>query len=89
MSVTKEISTQIPPEVVEAAARAAYETPIPGASSWGEKPWEEVDGMLREYFVWQASAAIAASLNAWPGAHLVGDMGIYLPLHTENPNAES
>lgn len=57
----------IPDEALEAAARAAYETPIPGASSWGEKPWEEVDGMLREYFVWQASAAIAASLNAWPG----------------------
>ena len=64
----------IPPEALEAAARAAYETPIPGASSWGEKPWEEVDGMLREYFVWQASAAIAAAIAAWPGMRIMVDI---------------
>jgi len=82
----------IPPEAVEAGARAAYETPVPGASSVDEKPWEQVDGMLREYFVWQATAAIRAALENWPGMTTEPRMwrtAIILPINTENPDAEA
>jgi hypothetical protein len=67
---------QIPPEVVEAAARATWDTQ---REHWGLykvmleteghlPPYEELGrGKQRELLV-EAHAAIAAALNAWPGA---------------------
>ena len=31
---------------------------------------------------------IAAALNAWPGAHMVGDFGLHLPFHRRNKPME-
>lgn len=75
----------IPDEVVEAAARVLHAN----AEVFHDVLWDDLGDYDQEAYREEARAAIAASLNAWPGAHLVGDMGIYLPLHTENPNAES
>jgi len=69
---------QIPDEVVEAAARATWDTQ---REHWGLykvmleteghlPPYEELGrGKQRELLV-EARAAIAAALNAWPGVKL-------------------
>ena len=57
----------ISPEVVEAAARAAYEVIPHGVSAVGWLPWEEVGEHIKEHYRAEARAAIAAALNAWPG----------------------
>lgn len=51
---------QIPPEVVEAAAKAMIQ-PSPSLN------WDNMPGF---HSIWldEARAAIAAALNAWPGA---------------------
>ena len=72
----------IPPEAVEAAARAI-----------GEETYVGNKQTLRD----AATAAIRAALAAWPGMHIhkwqrpwLGGMSgtdIILPLNTENPDA--
>jgi hypothetical protein len=74
---------QIPPEVVEAAARATWDTQ---REHWGLyrvmleteghlPPYEELGrGKQRELLV-EARAAIAAALNAWPNAKTLRDDG--------------
>lgn len=63
----------IPPEVVEAAARAAWETKYKGLG------WL-LDCPVKHKVQWRdrARAAIAAALNAWPG----------MTLHQQDINAE-
>ena len=65
---------QIPDEVVEAAARAEYETmraeAISDHGAIAETmycPWEKVSPDAKEYYMRLARAAIAAAINAWPG----------------------
>ncbi len=63
---------QIPDEVVEAAAKAI-----------GEETYVSNRQTLKD----AARAAIAAALNAWPGAEIEvcksGETGVYLPLPQE------
>lgn len=78
----------IPPEVVEAAARAICEHL---RSNWvfdgNPRHSEARDDMLA-----QARAAIAAGLAAWPGLRMMvdidtgNDAAFKLPLPTENSN---
>lgn len=57
----------IPDEVVEAAARALSEAELwPGV-------WSRLDSVVQDAFTAQARAAIAAALNAWPGALISPD----------------
>ena len=70
---------QIPDEVVEAAARAEYETmraeAISDHGAIAETmycPWEKVSPDAKEYYMRLARAAIAAAINAWPGATMYG-----------------
>jgi hypothetical protein len=60
----------IPPEVVEAAARAAWETKYKGLG------WL-LDCPVKHKVQWRdrARAAIAAALNAWPNAKTLRDDG--------------
>jgi len=79
----------IPPEALEAAARAICEAE--------NGPCECLpDECGCTYWQAHARAAIAAALAAWPGweGSWTGDgdtlrRTLILPLHTENPNAES
>jgi hypothetical protein len=68
----------IPPEVVEAVARALADDAM---LNWDDVPYAH-DIMRGE-----ARAAITAALNAWPNAEVVGwyhaDHTLILPLHTE------
>jgi hypothetical protein len=88
----------IPPEVVEAAARAAWDTQ---REHWGLykvmleteghlPPYEELGRGKQQELRVEAHAAIAAALNAWPGMEILE--GVYrgkpyeditLPLPTE------
>jgi len=54
----------IPPEVVEAAAKAAYEMDAGSPSD----TWQQAAKLAKVIYRGQARAAIAAALNAWPGA---------------------
>jgi hypothetical protein len=78
---------QIPDEVVKATARAMCDD-INGEGCWDETPF-------RHRPMWRsaARAAIAAALNAWPGAALsqrirptIGSRRITLPLPQEKQN---
>jgi hypothetical protein len=72
---------QIPPEALEAAARALADD---ANLNWDDVPFAQ-DVMRGE-----ARAAIAAALNAWPGAEVVkwyhADQTLILPLTTEAGN---
>jgi NAD dependent epimerase/dehydratase family enzyme len=91
--------TMIPPEVLEAAAKAAYE-------KWAEQlhereadtvgtdllddlclAWDEIEAETKAEWLDQARAAIAAGLAAWPGAWEWPDTAdgraVVLPLPTE------
>jgi hypothetical protein len=63
----------IPPEVVEAAARAAHDVWRRQASVGDDiaeyAPWHEMSADLQDEYLDQARAAIAAALAAWPGAY--------------------
>lgn len=70
-------SSQIPPEVVEVAAIAAYEAyqnehpnGLFSGISW-DKLDEETHSRCRDTFRAEARAAIAAALAAWPGAYVI------------------
>lgn len=52
---------QIPPEVVEAAARAYF--------TYIGLRWEDFDKTEQDAILEQLRAAIAAALSAWPGIH--------------------
>ena len=56
-----ELAKQIPDEVVEAAAVAAYETLRP-------RKWEKAGYINQQQCRRDARAALAAALNAWEGA---------------------
>jgi hypothetical protein len=53
---------QIPDEVVEAAARAAYEMDAGSPSD----TWEQASKLAKVIYRGNARAAIAAAINAWP-----------------------
>jgi len=53
----------IPPEVVEAAAKAAYEMDAGSPSD----TWQQAAKLAKVIYRGQARAAIAAALAAWPG----------------------
>lgn len=81
----------IPPEVVEAAAWAVYETwcAVHGITKTAQ-PWDEIDEEERAACFAEARAAIRAALNAWPGVfgtELEDHTGVYrriiLPLPRE------
>lgn len=59
---------QIPPEAVEAAAKADYEAWRDRQYIYDETlPWEDVAEETREAGFASARAALAAALAAWPG----------------------
>lgn len=59
----------IPDEVVEAAARAAYEYWRAGEDFLNETlPWEDIDEDYRRACLANARAVILAGLQAWPGS---------------------
>lgn len=57
----------IPPAALEAAARAAYETPVPGCSGAGFPSWENAEEYVKDYHRSEAHAAALALLENWPG----------------------
>ena len=65
-------ANQIPPEVVEAAAKAIYEAwcAVHGVTKTS-MPWEEIDDEERQACIAEAIASIAAALNSWPGSEYV------------------
>ena len=87
----------IPPEAVEAAAKALYEAwckvhGVEGTSM----PWEDIDDEERDACFAEATAALRAGIAAWPGMQIIeerADMwAVYLeitPLPTEKTNAET
>lgn len=91
----------IPPEAVEAAARAFYEAIVKHPNSSGAKApnWYKVSASDKQAMRDVATAAIRAALAAWPGMEhdpgaIVTDWHrdpakIILPLTTENPDAEA
>lgn len=70
----------IPDEVVEAAAKAAYE-------NQRTRKWDRCGYVGQQQLRRDARAAIAAAINAWPDAgieeYVNGDRGIFLPLPQE------
>ena len=99
---------QIPDEVVEAAAKAEYELIRDeyrddyGVSilTDAHPPWERMHDSAKDYYRKHCRAAIAAALNAWPGAELdpypqgTGKKAVVkwyldLPLPQESENAEA
>ena len=79
-------ASQIPDDVVEAAAKAIYEAwcAFHGVTKTS-MPWDEVWGEERQACLAEARASIAAALSAWPGAgrfeDVTGwDVHIELPL---------
>ena len=87
----------IPPEAVEAAARACYEYWRDKDTTGALPPWETERFMpFRDGWREQASAAILAALRAWPNRQVrCSEIGgiivrkqIILPL-TENADAEA
>jgi len=58
----------IPPEAVEAAARAAYDS-WQTQRNWSVPAWDKLDEEFRERSRKEARAAFLAMLEAWPGMH--------------------
>ena len=89
----------IPPEAVEAAARACYEYWRDKDTTGALPPWGTERFMpFRDGWREQASAAILAALRAWPGVYANGlqkgwkhyTPALILPLPPqENPDAAS
>ena len=84
----------IPPEAVEAAARADYEvTRQDGPDCL--PTWEGNPEHIREHYRRHATAAIRAGLAAWPGMNtgpnIYGrqDAMMHIPLQQENADAEA
>ena len=87
----------IPPEAVEAAARADYEMTRDEAladhgimASLTYCPWEDLSVDGKEYYMKHATAALRAGIAAWPGMWVeqlyplpVDTQGIILPLPME------
>lgn len=44
-----------------------------------EKAWEKDEESFRPN-----AKTIAAAINAWPGMHFIGNIGVHLPLTQEN-----
>ena len=59
---------QIPPEAVEAAAKAIYHAwcAFHGVTKTS-MPWEDIDDEERQACIAEARASIVAAINAWPG----------------------
>ena len=77
----------IPPEAVEAAARAAYEIAHKIDCNSDPDQWVDAVNEYREHWRQQVRAAIVAALSAWPGMWVeqlyplpVDTQGIILPL---------
>ena len=75
----------IPDEVVEAAAKAAYE-------NQRTRKWDRCGYVGQQQLRRDARASLAAALNAWPGMDCrptFGPSRIILPLPQESENAEA
>jgi hypothetical protein len=70
---------QIPDEVVEAAAMVLHAN----NEVFHDVSWDDLGDYDQEAYREEARAAIAAALNAWPGAIDCGDGWIELPLPQE------
>lgn len=93
-----ELAKMIPPEVVEAAAMAAWnedrrQAAINRRPGAGRMPsWDSLGALRQTHHMNQARAAIAAALNAWPGMRMMVDIdtgddaAIKLPLPQETHN---
>ena len=88
----------IPPEALEAGARAAYYAFTEINIGDGEDRWERLLPRFRAEYREQARAALLAALAAWPGMNVLPGMQrgmretkpvLILPLNTENPDAEA
>ena len=88
----------IPPEAVEAAAKALYEAwcKVHGVEG-SSMQWEDIDDEERSACFAEATAALRAGIVAWPGMSqhdarrwsVMPDVPlIVLPLPTEKTNAE-
>lgn len=93
----------IPPEALEAAARAVHDIDrkIAGEDQW--PAWEDISPTDKQRRLHRVRAALLAGLKAWPGMkkhkvqvpddsdevrYTLKTVGIVLPL-TENTNAET
>lgn len=86
----------IPPEAVEAAARADYEMTRDRAlsdhgimASLTYCPWEDLSVDSKEYYMEHACAALRAGIAAWPGVFYHPERPdeeacVFLPLPQEN-----
>lgn len=89
----------IPPEALEAAARAAHDKWRHDCAEQQKEPvenwleWHELEDFEQEDWRRQARAACLAMLRAWPGAIHNGHWLLFphtkLPLPMENTNAEA
>ena len=81
----------IPPEAVEAAARAICETFRAAMNMPNEPEWDASNPTLKDAYRNEARAALRAGIAAWPGMlvewHSRGP-GIILPLSKENTDVE-
>ena len=80
---------KLPPEAVEAAARAIYFAFTEINIGDGEDRWERLLPRYRAEYREQAEAALRAAINAWPGISEIvvginrGSIILPLPLHQE------
>ena len=88
----------IPPQAVEAAARAIYYAFTEINIGDGEDRWERLLPRFRAEYREQATAALRAGLAAWPGMSQLAENDsasvremacLILPLPTEPDNAEA
>ena len=82
------LPTSVPDEVVEAAAKALYETWCAvNEVADTSLPWDDIYDGERNACIAEARAAIAAALNVWPGAEVAAwyhaDQTLILPLPDE------
>lgn len=64
---------KLPPEVVEAAARAVLRAVI-----YDIEPDVRANGMTNDEYRTIATAALRAAINAWPNQHDVADDVVYI-----------
>ena len=82
----------IPPEAVEAAARAVHDIDRKIVGYDECPPWEELSPRDQRWRTHRATAAIRAALAAWPDATILETvplMSILLPLPQEKTDAEA
>lgn len=70
----------IPPEALEASARAIYDDGPPMVDEFDDpRSWDELDATERESYIDEARAAFLAMIEAWPNGGLHVPAGVLEP----------